>query len=101
MLVTSTETEGLTVIEQVFETPHSSLARQVIVAVPAPLAVTKPLLLTDATLLLLLDQLTLLSVALLGETVAVNCLLSPTFSEADEVFRVMLDTQTVELTTVM
>ena len=51
---------------------------QVIVAVPTPLPVTRPLLSTEATPLLLLLQLTLLFDALLGCTEAVSCAEFPT-----------------------
>ena len=68
-----------TITLQLALVPLPSLALQVIVAVPADFAVTRPLLLTVATDVLLDDHVTLLSVALLGETVAVSCLvlLSP------------------------
>jgi hypothetical protein len=45
----------------------------VIVAEPEATAVTSPLVLTLATALLLVDQLTVLLVALVGATVAVSC----------------------------
>lgn len=61
-----------------------------IVADPGAMAVTRPLLLTVATALLLVDQVTVLFVALLGSTVAVNCSVYPSvkvalvlFSEID------------------
>ena len=61
----------VTVQVAVLFVPSQVLA--VIVAVPGPLAVTRPLLLTEATLELLVVQDTLLSVALLGATVAERC----------------------------
>ena len=73
-----------TVTEQVAFTPLPSLALQVIVAVPAALAVTRPELLTVATFVLLDDHVTLLSVALLGYTVAVSCFVFPTSIVSDE-----------------
>ena len=57
----------------------------VILAVPALTAVTLPLF-TVATLLLLLDHLTVLSVASVGLTVAVIVLDSPLFKERADVF---------------
>ena len=53
------------------------------VAVPADLAVTKPLLLTVATLLLLEVHVTVLLVVLLGDTVAVSCNVSPLLMVAE------------------
>ena len=59
-----------------------SVVLAVIVAEPGAIAVTRPLLLTVATLLLLVDQVTVLLVALLGSTVAVNCKVFPLVNSA-------------------
>jgi hypothetical protein len=59
----------------------------VIVAVPAPSAVTTPLL-TVATLVSLLDQLTVFTVAFAGATVAVKVSVSPTERLAVDLFSV-------------
>ena len=61
--------------EQVALCPAELVA--VIVAVPLPTAVTKPEELTVATFWLLEDQLTDLSLALFGPTVALNCEVAP------------------------
>jgi len=55
----------------------------VIVAVPAATPVTKPLLFTVATPVLLDDQVTALLVALDGETVAVSCCVDPEAIDAE------------------
>jgi hypothetical protein len=68
---------SLTVTEQVAFLPPS-LVVTVIVAVPAALAVTKPAEDTVATVVLLEDQVTDLSVALEGVTVADSVWVSPT-----------------------
>jgi hypothetical protein len=52
------------------------------VALPAAMPVTKPLELTVATLVLLLLHVTVLFVALVGATVAVNCCVPPTAIDA-------------------
>ena len=61
---------SITVNLQVAVNPFAVLA--VMVAVPSPLIVTTPLLLTVATEILLLVQVMLLSVALLGNIVAIS-----------------------------
>ena len=53
------------------------------VADPGALAVTKPLLLTVATVVLLDFQVTFLLLVLLGVTVAVSCSVCPVFSVAE------------------
>ncbi|MNQ77914.1 hypothetical protein D3C85_928080 [compost metagenome] len=53
------------------------------VAVPCDTPVTNPVELTVATAVLLELQFTLLFVALLGETVAVNCVVDPAEIEAE------------------
>ena len=58
----------------------------VIVAVPGPLAVTKPLVLTVATEVLLDFHVTDLLLVLLGVTVAVSCSVWPVFNVADVLF---------------
>src|SRR4051794_15394156 len=55
----------------------------VIVALPAATPVTRPLLFTVAMAALLVDQDTVLLVALEGETVAVNCCVPPAITVAD------------------
>ena len=55
----------------------------VMVADPGALAVTKPLLLTVATVVLLDFQVTFLLLVLLGVTVAVSCSVCPVFSVAE------------------
>ena len=62
-----------TVTEHVALLLLPSVVVAVIVAVPLPFDVTTPLLLTVATLVLLLVQVTDLFVALVGNTVAVSC----------------------------
>jgi hypothetical protein len=54
----------------------------VIVAVPCATPLTNPLALTVATEVLLELQLTVLFVAFDGDTVAVNCVVEPTFTDA-------------------
>ena len=71
MLVTGT-LGSVTVTAHVACTPLPSLALHVTVALPLDLAVTLPLLSTVAMLVLLDDHVTVLSVALSGETVAVS-----------------------------
>ncbi len=90
---------AVTLIEQVVETPLPSSALQVIVALPADLAVTSPLLLTVATDVLEELQLTLLSVALLGKTVALSCFVPPTSNVTEDVLRLILLTATFLATT--
>ena len=71
----STAPEGhgvLTVTEQLAYFPLPSLASAFMIAVPLETAVTLPLASTVATASLLEDQLTLLSVASAGRTVAVS-----------------------------
>lgn len=87
---------AVTVTEQVACFPLPSLALQVMVAVPAATAVTLPVLLTVATLVLLDVHVTLLSVALFGRTVAVSVSLFPVSNESDVLLRVMLVTKTLE-----
>ena len=58
----------------------------VIVADPGALAVTKPELLTVATVVLLDFQVTFLLLVLLGVTVAVSCSVWPVLSVADVLF---------------
>ena len=60
----------------------------VIVAEPGPLAVTKPLLLTVATEVLLDFQVTVLLLVLLGVTVAVSWSVWPVLSVAEVLFKV-------------
>lgn len=55
-----------------------SVVLTVITADPVPVASTNPALVTVATVLSLLDQVTLLSVASFGATVAVSVSVSPT-----------------------
>ena len=66
-----------TVTVQVAVLLEPSAVFAVIVALPLDTAVTKPVLLTVATEVLLLVQVTLLSVALLGVTVALSCKVCP------------------------
>ena len=80
--------------------PLPSFALHVIVAVPADFAVTSPVDDTVATDVSSDVQLTLLLVAELGLTVAVSCVVSPTYREAEGLFSVMLDTYTVADSTV-
>ena len=79
----------LTVTVQVAVTPLPSWAVAVIVAVPALTPVTTPLELTVATDVLELDQVTALSAALLGVTVAVKVVVAPTLMLAVVLFSVM------------
>ena len=81
-----TET-GVTVILHVAFFPPSLVVTE-IVALPAPFAVTTPSMDTVATDVLLDVQVTVLSVALGGVTVAYNACESPTFSDNDVVFSV-------------
>ena len=67
----------VTVTLQVALTPLPSFAAQVMVAVPAALAVTSPLVLTVATLAFEVLQVTTLFVAFVGATVAVNFCVFP------------------------
>ena len=62
------------------------------VAEPSPTAVTRPLLLTVATLVLLLLQVTLLP---LGDVVARSVSLSPATMDRLELVRLMLTSRTV------
>lgn len=59
----------------------------VIVAVPAATAVTRPLLFTEAILLLLLLQVTFLLVAFDGAMVGVNCSVLPAVNEVEILFK--------------
>ena len=68
---------------QVAVLPLPSDALQVMVAVPAALAVTNPVLLTVAMLVLLEVHVTDLFVALLGVIVAVSCLVFPTIRDVE------------------
>lgn len=79
----------MTVISQVALRLVPSVVVAVIVAVPRPFAVTKPLPLTVATLVLLEVHVTAGLVALPGVTVAVNWTVSPLFSVAVVLFNVM------------
>ena len=74
-----------TVIVQVAVFPPSLLFT-VMTAVPGPFAVTRPLLLTVATSLLELDQVTESSIASDGDIVARNCKVSPVFSVPEVLF---------------
>ena len=69
-----------------------------IVAEPAALPVTTPLVLTVATEVLLEVHVTALFVALEGDTVAVKAFVAPTAIEAVEGLTVTLVTFTVEVT---
>ena len=69
----------------------------VIVAVPFATAVTTPLLLTLATEVLLLDQLTFLFVALLGAMVAASVVVAPALvSVAEDLLSVTPVTDVVD-----
>lgn len=70
--------------------PLPSFAVQVMVAVPAPTALSLPFLSTVATFVLLDFQLTDLLAALEGETVALKVPDFPTFQLIAEVFSLML-----------
>ena len=72
----------------------------VIVVVPTALAVTTPEDETVATEVLLEDQVTDLSVAFDGDTVAVNAWVSPTVIESDVLFKLIPVTGTVAAFTV-
>ena len=78
-IVTLVGTIGATVITHVLVLLPSTVVA-VIVAVPTPTAVTTPVVLTVATLMLLLDHVTFWLVALAGATVAVNARVPPTFN---------------------
>ena len=67
---------GFTVTVHVARKLVPSVVLAVIVAVPRPIAVTKPLLLTVTMLLLLVVHATVLFVVLLGNTVAASCRVS-------------------------
>ena len=75
-----------TVIAQVAVKFEPSVVVAVIVAVPLATAVTRPVLLTVATAVLLLCHITLLSVALLGVTVALSCNVFPLVVSVAEVW---------------
>ena len=77
---------GLTVTAQEAVRLVPSFVLAVIVAEPGAIAVTLPLLLTVAMLLLLVDQVTVLLVALVGSTVAVNCKVFPSVISALALF---------------
>ena len=84
-------------------TEHVALfppAKAVMVAVPAATAVIKPDVETVATPLLLLDQVTVLSVAFSGRTVAVKDWVSPTVRDMLEALSVIVVTGIVASTTV-
>jgi hypothetical protein len=66
------------------------------VAEPDATAVTSPLVLTVAIALLLVDQLTVLLVALVGATVAVSWVVPPTVKDAVVAFKVTPVTGTVD-----
>ena len=83
-----------TVTEHVAFFPPSFVVT-VIVADPAAFAVTTPELETVATDVLLEDQVTDLSVALAGDTVAVSIWVSPTVIDRDVLFRLTPVTATV------
>ena len=88
---------GFTVTEQVAVLPPSVVVT-VIVAVPAFFAVTTPEVETAATVVLFDDQLTVLSVAVLGEIVAVNCSWEPSAKDSEVLFSVMPVTAVVTVT---
>ena len=73
----------VTVTVQVSLTDEFAADFTVMVAVPLPLAVTRPEEFTVATALLLLVQVTDLLEAVEGDIVAVSCLVLPTFSDTD------------------
>ena len=77
-----------------------SVVSTVIVAFPVATAVTTPEEFTVATLVLLLDQVTDLSVALFGATVAVNVSVEPTEIVVEFLFKDTPVTCTVESYTV-
>ena len=68
------------------------------VAVPAALAVTNPVLLTVAMLVLLDVHVTDLFVALLGVIVAESCLVLPATNDTEDVLRDIFVTGTLEVT---
>ena len=82
----------MTVTLQVAFTPLPSAAMAVMVHEPADLAVTMPLVLTIAILVLLLDHVNSLFVASLGVTVAVSDRVPPSSSVTVEGLSVMLVT---------
>jgi hypothetical protein len=90
-----TGTVTVTVQEAVLD---PSVVLTVMVAVPAPIAVTFPALSTVATLVLELVQATVLSAALDGETVAVNVELLPTVIAKAVLDRVTPVTATMTVT---
>lgn len=87
-------TAAVTVTEQVAVLLPSTVVT-VMVALPPPTAVTRPLLLTVATDVLLLDQVTLLLLALPGDTVAVSCSVFPFAMVVEDLFRLTPVTETV------
>ena len=80
--------------------PLPSFALHVMVAVPADFAVTSPVDETVATEVSSDVQPTFLLVAELGLTVALSCVVFPTYREAEVLFNVMLVTYTVADSTV-
>ena len=80
------ETGIITVTEQEPDMPLPSLAVALIVAVPLDTAVTLPLWSTVATDVLSEDQVTDLSLASLGEIVAVNVTVCPSLSVTEDLF---------------
>ena len=89
----------MTVTKDVAFLPPSFVVT-VMVAVPAAFAVTTPELETVATEVLLEAQVTDLSVALEGVTVAVSVSVSPTVMERDVLFKLTPVTETVGVWTV-
>ena len=79
----------MTVISQVALKFVPSEVVAVIVAVPRIFAVTRPVLLTVATSVLLEVQVTAVLLALLGATVAVSCRVSPLLIVAAVLFSEM------------
>ena len=79
----------VTVTTQVAAKLDPSVVAAIMIAVPGDFAVTTPLLSTVATLLLLVDQVTVLLVVLLGSTVAVSCIFSPSIISALLLFKEM------------
>ena len=77
----------LTVTEQDALRLLPSVVVAVMVALPGDFAVTRPLLLTVATELLLVVHVTVLFVALLGSTVADNCIVLPSVNSALIIFK--------------
>ena len=70
----------------------------VIIAVPAAIALTKPVLLTVAAAVLLLLHVTVLFVALAGNTVAVSCSVLPAVIVLADLFKLTLVTGCVTVT---